>query len=345
MKIYLLFFAFLVGSVFVHSQEMIEVKAGSFTMGNASFSREIPIRTVNISRYFLSKQAITNTQFAAFLNAYGSDTIKDGAFIGKPIVTEDSWGVLKVGGLWKAAAGYESFPVVKVTWFGADAFCKAAGGRLPTEAEWEYAAKGGPSQQTYTFSGSSTATTVAWFYDNSNHLNSAVGLKTANTLGLFDMSGNVYQWCSDWFGRYGDFGITGEFNPKGPSSGVSKVIRGGYRSLGSGDLHLSNRESLSPDETYNFVGFRLAMDNLPTDASIIKDDVLSFYPNPTSDLIHLSGFVDVRSLDVLNMHGTILLHQIDPTGTLSLQSFPDGTYLLRIASHTNILVQKLQVKH
>lgn len=324
---------------------MIEVKAGSFTMGNASFARENPIRAVNLSRFYLSKQDITNAQFAAFLNAYGSDTVKEGEFIGKPIFVEDSWGVVKENGLWTPATGYEAFPAVKVTWFGANAFCMAAGGRLPTEAEWEYAAKGGPGQQTYTFSGSSTATTVAWFYDNSNHLNKAVGLKVANSLGLFDMSGNVYQWCSDWFGRYGDFGVAGESNPKGPASGVSKVIRGGYRSLGSGDLHLTNRESLSPAECCNFVGFRLAMDNLPTQTAVLTEETVRVYPNPCSDFIHLSGAEHVQKLELVDLRGKILIQTFQPVEMLAVQAYPSGTYLLRLTTSANTRIQKIQIKH
>jgi len=345
MKIYLLILSFVCCSAFVSAQDMIEVKSGSFTMGNTSFARENPIRTVSISRFYLSKKDVTNAQFAAFLNVYGSDTVKVGEFIGKPLFVEDSWSIVAENGSRKAATGYESFPVVKVTWYGASEFCKAAEGRLPTEAEWEYAAKGGPSQQAYTFSGSSTASTVAWFYDNSNNLNYAVGLKTANNLGLFDMSGNVFQWCSDWFGRFGDFGITGESNPKGPVSGVSKVIRGGYRSLGSGDLHLTNRESLSPDESYNFVGFRLAMDNLPTDASNLREDGFSVYPNPANDFVHIRGFEEIHHLELIDLQGRKLFQTSVPTEVLSLQSYPNGTYLLRMATATKTRIRKIEILH
>lgn len=329
----------------VCGQDVVEVRTGSFTMGNVSFSREIPIRSVIVSRFYLSKQVITNTQFADFLNAYGSDTIKEGEFVGQILFKEDSWGVIKESGRWKPSLGYESHPAIHVTWYGAHAYCKTAGGRLPTEAEWEYAAKGGASQQAFTFSGSNTATNVAWFSDNSNHLNSAVGKKTANTLGLFDMSGNVYQWCSDWFGRYGDFGVTGESNPKGPSTGASKVIRGGYRSLGSGDLHLSNRESLSPAESYNFVGFRLAMDHLPTQVASNKDNVFAFYPNPARDFIHLKEREQVHSLEIMDLQGNAVIRLMQPSEIISIQHIPEGSYLLKAITTTEILVRKLLVKH
>lgn len=340
-----LIFALLSSLFGANAQDMIEVKAGSFTMGNASFSREIPIRTVGISRFYMSKNAITNAQFATFMNAYGSDTVKDGTFVGKPLVTEDSWGVVRENGVWKAALGYETFPVVKVTWFGADAFCKASGGRLPTEAEWEYAAKGGPSQQTFTFSGSSTATSVAWFYDNSAHTNHAVGQKAANTLGLFDMSGNVYQWCSDWFGRYGDFGVSGESNPKGPTTGASKVIRGGYRSLGSGDLHLTNRESLSPDESCNFIGFRLVMDNLPTSVESVDSEMMRVYPNPASDFLQVRTNKDLHSLSLVDLQGQVRYLSAAPTEKIDVRNLPNGMYLLRLKTSARTVVQKIQVFH
>ena len=117
---------------FSNAQVMTEIGAGSFTMGNASYARENPIRTVSVSRFYLSKHHVTNAQFAAFLNTYGSDTIKTGEFIGKPIFLEDSWGIVRENGTWKPAIGYESFPMIKVTWYGANEFCRDAGGRLPT---------------------------------------------------------------------------------------------------------------------------------------------------------------------------------------------------------------------
>lgn len=345
MKALVALVALIFTSWMVGAQEMVEVKAGSFTMGNASFSREIPIRTVNIGRFYLSKTDIINEQFAAFMNAYGSDTVKEGPNIGKRLCKEDSWGVVRENGVWKAALGFENFPVVQVTWYGADAYCKAAGGRLPTEAEWEYAAKGGPSQQTFTFSGSSTATNVAWFYDNSTHVNHAVSLKAANTLGLTDMSGNVYQWCSDWFGRYGDFGVSGESNPQGPTAGASKVIRGGYRSSGSGDLHLTNRESLSPDECFNFVGFRLAMDKLPASVHGVESDVLWVYPNPSNDFIQLKAKESLLSVALVGLNGQALFSTEHPTGYIDVRNIPNGLYLLRLKTTAGPLVRKVVIKH
>ena len=344
MKKYILIFGLLGCFALPKAQEMVDIAAGSFSMGNASYVRESPARTVNINRFYLSKYPITNAQFDAFLNSYGSATVKDGEYVGKPLVVADSWGVVNTAGTWSAASGYESFPAVKVTWYGASEYCKAAGGRLPTEAEWEYAAKGGASQQAYTFSGSSTATTVAWFYDNSGNINKAVGTKTANSIGLFDMSGNVYQWCSDWFGRYGDFGTSGDLNPKGPATGASKIIRGGYRSLGSGDLHMTNRESISPDESYNFVGFRLAKD-YSTAVTTQKETGITVYPNPASEYIRISAPAEISEVDIVDCEGKSVYSSTHVINAVSVSSFPAGIYFVKVKSLSNVAIQKIVIRN
>lgn len=328
----------------VPNSDMVEVKSGSFTMGNASFPRESTTRTVNLSTFYMSKYTITNAQYAAFVNQYGSVTVKDGEFAGKPLFVSDSWGIVNNGGIWAAATGFTSHPMVKVTWYGANEFCKFYGGRLPTEAEWEYAAKGGPSIQAFTYSGSNTAATVAWFYDNSGHTNKPVGTKVANTLGIFDMSGNVYQWCSDWFGRYSEFGKPGDLNPKGPEQGASKVIRGGYRSLGSGDLRLTSRESISPDESYNFVGFRMVKDDL-TSSVATGNDLLQVFPNPASSHLNISSSEDVSKVEITDCQGRMLYHSQSANNSISLNGFPNGMYIVRVVTGSKEMMKKIVVKN
>jgi len=131
--------------------------------------------------------------------------------------------------------------------------------RLPTEAEWEYAARGGNMSQGYKYSGSNTIDDVAWYYDNSSETTHEVGTKAPNELGLYDMSGNVYEWCSDWYGWYSS---SAQSNPTGPSSGSSRVVRGGSRSSFAHFCRVSARNIQFPDDRSLLLGFRLVCSSL-----------------------------------------------------------------------------------
>ena len=133
--------------------------------------------------------------------------------------------------------------------------------RLPTEAEWEFAARGGNKSQGYKYAGSNTIGDVAWYYSNSSSGSGGkthqVATKAPNELGLYDMSGNVEEWCSDWFGSYNSAAAV---NPKGPSSGNYKVVRGGYYSSYATHCRVTYRENYhSTSSTNYYIGFRLAM--------------------------------------------------------------------------------------
>jgi formylglycine-generating enzyme required for sulfatase activity len=133
--------------------------------------------------------------------------------------------------------------------------------RLPTEAEWEYAAKGGQQTHSYTYSGSNTVGDVAWYYENSGYQTSRppyshpVGTKAANELGIHDMSGNVWEWCGDWYGSY----PSEASNPTGATSGSYRVIRGGSWDLDAADCTVALRDSGTPGNRYGNVGFRLVL--------------------------------------------------------------------------------------
>ena len=130
--------------------------------------------------------------------------------------------------------------------------------RLPTEAEWEFAARGGNKTQGYRYAGSNTADDVAWYEDNSELLTHRVGTKAPNELGLYDMSGNVCEWCQDW---YGDYSAEPQVNPTGPDSGTYRVVRGGEASWKEVLLRSSSRSNCEPESTGgdSFVGLRLAL--------------------------------------------------------------------------------------
>ena len=135
--------------------------------------------------------------------------------------------------------------------------------RLPTEAEGEYAARGGNQSKGYKYSGSNSISEVAWYTDNSNSKTHPVGQKTPNELGIYDMSGNVWEWCQDWYGSYSSSSQT---NPTGPSSGSYRVLRGGCWYTFAGICRVSNLTYYNPDYRSDYFGFRLALsaDNKPT---------------------------------------------------------------------------------
>jgi len=156
----------------------------------------------------------------------------------------------------------DSNPVEKVSWNDCQEFIRKLNSltgrtfRLPTEAEWEYAARGGNQSKGYKYSGSNTLSSVAWYADNSSSQTHAVKTKSPNELGLYDMSGNVYEWCSDWYGSYQSSTQT---NPQGPSSGSDRVLRGGSWEINARCCRVSLRNNYSPDVRYYDHGLRLVL--------------------------------------------------------------------------------------
>ena len=160
-----------------------------------------------------------------------------------------------INGQFVAENGKENNPVMEVSWHGAKAYCEYYGGRLPNEAEWEYAAKGGASSNGYTYSDSSTLGDVAWYTTNSGGSTHAVGTKNANELGIYDMSGNVWEWCNDRY-KNGYYSNSPANDPQGPSTGTSRVARGGSFGSTAGYSRVAFRDRYTPTITYSHLGFR-----------------------------------------------------------------------------------------
>ena len=171
--------------------------------------------------------------------------------------------------LWTAVMGTnpsyfkgDNLPVEKVTWNDCQTFItklnQLTGNsfRLPTEAEWEFAAKGGNKSKGYTYSGSNTIGDVAWCSNNSSSKTHPVATKQANELGIYDMSGNVCEWCQDWFGSYSS---TAQSNPTGPTSDSDRMFRGGTWGSLATCCRTAYRNYHEPTFTYNILGFRLAL--------------------------------------------------------------------------------------
>jgi formylglycine-generating enzyme required for sulfatase activity len=239
----------------------VVVQGGTFSMGSDSsvWSNETPVHDVTLSGYQISRYEVTIAQFAAFLNEYKSDSVKSGTYKGKPLVAGNSLGIIKSEGEWHASVGVsDNNPVLAVSWYGVNEFCQYYGYRLPTEAEWEYAARGGVKGKGYAYSGSNTPNNVAWSSENSMYLPHEVGTKQPNELGLYDMSGNVWEWCSDWYGAYTKDAQT---NPPGPAGGSQRVIRGGCVMLDKYGVTCTVRGYVDPGTVNNIaghIGFRPA---------------------------------------------------------------------------------------
>ena len=253
----------------LEKDEMVFVKGGTFTMGATSEqgsdydSDERPTHQVTLSDFYIGKYEVTQ-QLWAYVMKY-SGTCADGSTMSA--YASDEW----LGTNPSSSCGVGIYyPAYYVSWedivnIFIPRLNKITGKtfRLPTEAEWEYAARGGNKSKGYKYSGSNTIGDVAWYGDNAYNVGSSssnygthpVGTKAPNELGLYDMSGNVFEWCSDWFGSYSSSAQT---NPTGPTSGSYRVLRGGSWSYRANYCRVSDRYYY-PDFRFNYLGFRLVM--------------------------------------------------------------------------------------
>ncbi|GIM52295.1 SUMF1/EgtB/PvdO family nonheme iron enzyme [Capnocytophaga cynodegmi] len=228
--------------------ELAFVEGGTFQMGTPSRGEGDEIlHTVTLSSFKISKHEITNAQYAKFLTAKGNQR-ENGAiwYQGKDIVKE--------GNSFKARAGRENYPVVYVTWHGAKAYAEWVGGSLPTEAQWEYAARGGNKSKGYTYSGSNNIGEVAWYLNNSGERLHEVGTKKPNELGIYDMSGNVWEWTAD---LYGGYPTTPQTDPTGATTGTNRVRRGASAFCTPNTNRVTNRSNRTPNGIRHNLGFRV----------------------------------------------------------------------------------------
>jgi len=244
--------------------ELVTVSGGTFEMGctseqNNCDSDETPVHTVRVDGFKISKYEITNKQYADFMNEIGANS--DGSYNSSEYLDMDDSNcqVNYAGGEFVPESGKENYPVIEVTWYGAKAFCEHHGGRLPTEAEWEFAARGGNSATTTLYAGSDNIDDVAW-YDGNCSSTQEVGTKSPNELGIHDMSGNVWEWCNDWYDSY-YYSNSPQNNPQGPSSGSYRVLRGGNWSSGAEYSRVASRNFYIPgNNVFDYSGFHFSQD-------------------------------------------------------------------------------------
>lgn len=242
---------------------MIKIEGGTFKMGSkdnaiAADNDEQKEHEVTVKSFELSKFEVTVWSWKQYVKANRLKMPK----------TPD-WG-------WK-----DNYPINNITWEEAVSYCnwlskkeklqpvyskrgpnivcnfKANGYRLPTEAEWEFAAKGGNKDKETRYSGSDNADDIAWHKLNSKNSPHTVGTKLPNELGIYDMSGNVWEWCWDWYNK-DYYKIEDGNNPKGPEMGERKAVRGGSWDSKINYLRPANRISTLPNRTHEFYGFRIA---------------------------------------------------------------------------------------
>ncbi len=235
--------------------EMIEVEGGTFQMGAASptWSSTLPVHSVTVSSFSMSTYEITQGQYEELMGSNPSH--------------------------FSYLAGYALLPAENITWYNAVSFCNTLstregkapvytidgtsvtadmsknGYRLPTEAEWEYAARGGRYSNYFNFAGSDTVGDVAWYSSNANGQTHTIGEKDPNELGIHDMSGNVWEWCQDWSAVYG----TGtDEDPSGPSTGSERILRGGsFEHAAEAQYTARCRHQTPPTNVHNGIGFRV----------------------------------------------------------------------------------------
>lgn len=230
--------------------EMVIISGGSFYRGSHDGNRdEMPRHQITLSSFAIDIHPVTNEQFVRFLEVMGGE--KDNNH--NDIIRLRDSRIKRSAGKLNIESGYAKHPVVGVTWYGAVGYAKWVGKRLPTEAEWEIAARGKQENNLYP-TGDEIEKTQANFFSSDT---TAVMSYAPNSCGLYDIVGNVYEWCHDWYGyNYYEISAQEPENPQGPLQGVYRVLRGGcWKSLKE-DLRCSRRHRNNPGTVNGTYGFR-----------------------------------------------------------------------------------------
>jgi len=287
------------------TENMVLVTAGIFTMGRENregwtpmaapemFDDELPAHEVYVDAFYIDRYEVTNRQFKEFVDATGYETEAERDGSSEVLVaaneartpiqgTDIGWKEIE-GATWRTPEGPDSNienrmdrPVVHVSWNDANAYAKWTGKRLPTEAEWEKAARGGTRTNWFWSDSIEDNTYKAGKYQNmyAEHRldyqypegvydgydgTSPVGSFLPNNYGLYDTSGNVFEWVADWY-QYDYFSISSQENPKGPVNGTEKVVKGGGWNFCECYTRPANRQPQDVHDRNSALGFRLALD-------------------------------------------------------------------------------------
>lgn len=235
---------------------MVLVPAGSFIMGTEyRAGNERPAHSVTLDAYYIDQFEVTNAAFAQFLNAKGNQME---GLANWTEANDPDLHIHEVDGVWQVDPGYENYPMNEVTWYGARAFCEWRGARLPTEAEWEKAARGTDER---TFPWGETISCENANYAGCFHESVPVDSfpESVSPYGAYNMAGNMMEWVADWYDiEY--YANSPAENPQGPETGSFKIFRGGSWINNSGNTRTTYRFPKLPVLTYTTTGFRCASD-------------------------------------------------------------------------------------
>ncbi len=249
---------FSLGNAQKNGPEMILVEGGEFYMGNdySANSDERPEHKITLNSFFISKFEVTVADYSKFCRVTGKKMPE-----GNPQepINNITWQEAVMYCNWLSSANRleKCYKIKRDSSRFTSSFNPEANGyRLPTEAEWEYAARGGMKSKAYAFSGSNKLDEVAWYINNSGNAPHEVGQKKPNELGIYDMTGNAMEWCYDWY-KANYYENTSDDNPVGPARGISKVCRGGNYMCRPDVLRNSRRFNLDKNSKEGLAGIRL----------------------------------------------------------------------------------------
>lgn len=264
----------------VKPEPMVLVQGGTFQMGAEDGDKnEKPVHEVTVSDFYIGRYEVTVQEWYDYLKAIDKKDFEKAKKLTNSAVVYDNDGNLQM--MTTKYIDDEGCAMNEISWYDAVEYCNwksekeglskaytingekvtcdftAKGYRLPTEAEWEYAARGGNKSEGYKYSGSSNYLKVAWMRENSGSKVHKVGTKDPNELGIYDMSGNLYEWCWD---RYNEnyYKNSPKENPSGTTTGSQRVLRGGDWSITDFSCRVARRRNVIPDYSYNDSGFRLS---------------------------------------------------------------------------------------
>lgn len=251
----LLIFIFFSVNAITQECQWIYVKGGKFKMGSKKDPDEQPVHKVKINDFYILNHEVTNAEFCRFLNIFGNKFEGNAPWI----QLTGRWRTYKCriyenNGKFYVEKGYENYPVTFVSWWGAEKYAQWIGGRLPTEAEWEYIAS--KIADTLTIS-SQNIQKYGWFKENSGyHLHRTKEKKSLN--GIYDFFGNLSEWCYDWYSP-SYYAVSPKKNPLGPDKGRQKVLRGFNWAAYAKSFYITNRRAIIPDENNITIGFRVVI--------------------------------------------------------------------------------------